>query len=547
MTQNKQSFETYIHTVSLFVLGLITLAILLIPITHATSENSNTLYISSSKMQYNMSEPVNLILTNVGTSPYTIYSNTTVLIINSDNNQDVYHGTLNCNAGKLCTQVYWKRNLSTGQTYTWTWNQKDNNNAQLPSGSYYSVIDDYSSNSFSILSIDTNTTPTPTPTPTLNATPTPTPTLNITPTPTPTLNVTPTPTQCTSQNVNMGTKSTYVGDSTDFGLDFSSTKLAWNVSWYVNNTVVKNESNVTSISSISSIGQLRTTNVTAYTINNNCKVVNYTWLWIVTQRPPQSNSGGGSSGGSSSSGSSSSGSSGGGGGGVSSSEPYNNIGRYITKENNILLGKPVAYLFAEQNFSIYEIDVIGNTSDTDVSVRLEHLKNITLTAEKYPAGVIYANENIWINSRRVESVRIKFRVLNSWIESNNFNKEDIKLLKYYATNWWELNTNITKNDSKYVYYEALSSGQSPYAISKLGKDFRMIKNSNSSSINKTFSEFTNTLETNNSSNTSTNSSLPNTSNDVGNLPLIGLVTLIGISSIAVFALRTVKRKLESKK
>lgn len=324
--------------------------------------------------------------------------------------------------------------------------------------------------------------PIPTPTPTITITPTPTitviPTPTITPnvtetpnvtataTPTTTLTVTPTPVRtpegetCTNEDIDMGSESSYGGESKTFGLNFTPTNRHWNVSWQVNGTEIKNETNVSGVSSINPVGEIGTWNVTAHTVHI-CRSVTYTWTWTVSTKPVQTQSSSGGSSGGSSSGSSSS-SSEGGGGVAMSPESYSNINNYEVKSNNLIYGKYVTFSFPYK-FSVYQIDVLGKQNEDDVEIRLEHLKGTSTLADKTPIDIVYSNENMWISSKRVDKVLIKYKVLNSWINNNNLNKEEVKLIGY-AYGWRLLDNKIINSDDDFTYYESPSTGMSVFEI-----------------------------------------------------------------------------------
>jgi PGF-pre-PGF domain-containing protein len=187
---------------------------------------------------------------------------------------------------------------------------------------------------------------------------------------------------------------------------------------------------------------------------------------VPVSTPQQSSSSGGSSSSSSSGGSSSSSSSGGssgGGGDVSSPESFSNIIKFERQTRDLVYNTPVTYSFSSAEFAIYQVLVTGSSNDVDVDMRVEHLKNVSDTINTIPEGVIYANENVWLGSARINSVILRFRVKNSWLAANGLDKENIMLLRYDA-GWNNLQTNITNRDDNYTYFESISPGLSSFAI-----------------------------------------------------------------------------------
>jgi PGF-pre-PGF domain-containing protein len=181
--------------------------------------------------------------------------------------------------------------------------------------------------------------------------------------------------------------------------------------------------------------------------------------------PHQSSSSGSSS--SSSSGSSSSSSSGSSSGGdISSPESFSNIIKFERHNRDLVYNTPVTYSFSSAELAIYQVLVTGSSNDIDVDMRVEHLKNVSDTISTIPEGVIYANENVWLGSARINSATLRFRVKNSWLTANGLDKGNIMLLRY-NDGWKNLQTNITNNDGNYTYFESISPGLSSFAISGL--------------------------------------------------------------------------------
>lgn len=64
----------------------------------------------------------------------------------------------------------------------------------------------------------------------------------------------------------------------------------------------------------------------------------------------------------------------------------------------------------------------------------------------------------------IESMKIKFKVEQEWLTSNNINKSAVVLMRYYNGSWQELPTTILNESDTYVYYEATTNGTSTFAI-----------------------------------------------------------------------------------
>jgi len=179
----------------------------------------------------------------------------------------------------------------------------------------------------------------------------------------------------------------------------------------------------------------------------------WTITWTVTPKP-NNHGGGGSSGGGGGSG----------GGGITTAEPFANILKFERQDADLKRGSAVPYTFTSPVFSIYQVLVTGKENEGQVGIRIERLKDVSALVSRMPAGIIYANENIWIGSKRIDSVVLRFRVNNSWITENSLEKTDIKLLRF-DNGWKKLDTKEINSNSTYTYFESGSSGLSSFAIS----------------------------------------------------------------------------------
>ena len=164
-----------------------------------------------------------------------------------------------------------------------------------------------------------------------------------------------------------------------------------------------------------------------------------------------------------SSGSSSSGSSG--GSGIISGEPFANIAKSETKDGSLTAGKPVAFNFNSSELAIRQILITGKESENNVSVRVESLKNTSRLVSRAAPGTVYTNTNVWVNSKKISAVTLKFRVTNTWITGSSVQKENIKLLRWSDNDWKALDTTVLTRDDTYTYFEAQSAGLSSFAIS----------------------------------------------------------------------------------
>jgi PGF-pre-PGF domain-containing protein len=64
----------------------------------------------------------------------------------------------------------------------------------------------------------------------------------------------------------------------------------------------------------------------------------------------------------------------------------------------------------------------------------------------------------------IESLKIRFKVEQTWMKENNIDKETIVLMKYHNNEWQKLPTTVISEDAVYVYFESETTGFSTFAI-----------------------------------------------------------------------------------
>lgn len=154
-----------------------------------------------------------------------------------------------------------------------------------------------------------------------------------------------------------------------------------------------------------------------------------------------------------------------GGGGIISGEPFANIAKSETTGGSLTAGKPRAFIFKSPELTIYQILITGKENETDVSVKVESLKNTSRLVSRAAPGTVYINENVWFNSKKISKVILNFRVKNAWITSRSVQKKTIKLLRWSDNDWKALDTTVLNSDDTYTYFESPSVGLSSFAIS----------------------------------------------------------------------------------
>jgi PGF-pre-PGF domain-containing protein len=140
---------------------------------------------------------------------------------------------------------------------------------------------------------------------------------------------------------------------------------------------------------------------------------------------------------------------------TSNVDPFDNIIKYEKRENDIIVDKSTTYVFTTPEFSIYEVTVNSRENFPMVPMRIEHLKSASVYTQEDAPGLVYANENVWIGSKRLNYMSVKFRINNSWMEENSINEEYVvSLLRWNGTTWLAYKITMTGTDDSYTYFES---------------------------------------------------------------------------------------------
>ena len=231
---------------------------------------------------------------------------------------------------------------------------------------------------------------------------------------------------------------------------------------YTGSNITDENGTVTLTINAASKGTIRAT-ATKYLYKSN-----YTNIIAKIVAPTDNGGGSGGGNGGGSIGNSNGGSSGGGSGGTA--EPYGNIFKYETQEDYIAM-TPVAFKYSTTELGVYEVDITGTQND-DVTLRIEVLKG-TSKLVRFPApNSVYKNINMWVNSKRIQSATIKYKIENSWLDNNKIFVDDIKMVRWdnNSNKWNELPTDMINKDGNYTYFESQTDGFSSFAISGLKRN-----------------------------------------------------------------------------
>ena len=162
---------------------------------------------------------------------------------------------------------------------------------------------------------------------------------------------------------------------------------------------------------------------------------------------------------------------GGGGGGGASGEDFNNIIETQTQRNSIFKNDDISYAFEKTLNPIIYVNFTSKISAGTIASKIEVLRNTSTLANISAPGLVYKNINIWVGNygwasdRSIVDATIIFVVPMEWIKTQNIQEDSITLYRYNNDSWEQLTTSMLNNNEQYLYYQSLTPGFSPFAIS----------------------------------------------------------------------------------
>jgi PGF-pre-PGF domain-containing protein len=161
---------------------------------------------------------------------------------------------------------------------------------------------------------------------------------------------------------------------------------------------------------------------------------------------------------------------GGGGGGGDTGESAENIELKEVNKLYITGNTDVTYTFDDSNNPVKAIRYTSLKNAGFISSTIEILKDVSTTVSEKPEGLIYRNMNIWIGKAgyatesNMEDMKISFAVLKKWVQVNDVEIGDIRLNRHNNEKWQVLETEMTGEDDDFYFFEAITPGFSPFAI-----------------------------------------------------------------------------------
>ncbi|WP_052402656.1 PGF-pre-PGF domain-containing protein [Methanococcoides methylutens] len=165
---------------------------------------------------------------------------------------------------------------------------------------------------------------------------------------------------------------------------------------------------------------------------------------------------------------SSSGSSGGGGGGATG-EAFENIASKEAQLQTVTSGSNVRYEFSNGDNPITFIQFKATTNSGQIKALIEILKGTSALVDEDAPGKVYKYLNIWMgnaafNSDNMENPVVGFKVSKKWMNDNGITPAAIAMF-HHDGGWKQLETTLTDEDDEFFYFEAETTGFSPFAIS----------------------------------------------------------------------------------
>ena len=163
---------------------------------------------------------------------------------------------------------------------------------------------------------------------------------------------------------------------------------------------------------------------------------------------------------------------------LSTEEPSENVVKFEVRKINVSTD-PITYTYNIVDVPIYEMTIEGIDNENDVLSRLELLKNRSKSISKSVPGSAYKNINIFVESK-IESVTIKYKIENSWINDNNILLSTIAMYMWDRKDreWEELETSLSYEDGRYTYFESTTESLSYFVISGVAENVNVTDNSN---------------------------------------------------------------------
>jgi PGF-pre-PGF domain-containing protein len=217
-------------------------------------------------------------------------------------------------------------------------------------------------------------------------------------------------------------------------------------------------------------------------------------------------------------------------GGGSTGEAFENVVSKHAQIQKVFAGSNVRYDFNDEDSDVSFIQFKGTTNSGNILVTIEVLEGTSTLVDEDAPGQVYRNLNIWVGNAafdddNMEDPVVGFRVSKDWMSDNGVDPASIALF-HHKDGWDQLETSQTDEDSDYFYFEAETTGFSPFAISTVESSATQTDDTSGDTQADNTDESTDTQQQD-----STGSD--DDSNDIPALTIVGIIGLIALVGIGV--------------
>ena len=157
-------------------------------------------------------------------------------------------------------------------------------------------------------------------------------------------------------------------------------------------------------------------------------------------------------------------------GGGGSPEPASNIDTTVLTQRFITAGSRIRYNFTQNATCIDFVEFDAKRTVGKTTTIIEQLNGRSVLTPAEPGGTVYRYMNIWVGNKgfatpeNIENAVIGFRVSKAEIPVNETDNSTVVLHRYADGEWTPLPIQKTGDDDLYVYFQAMTPGFSPFAI-----------------------------------------------------------------------------------
>ncbi|MDK2825296.1 MAG: hypothetical protein PWQ44_472 [Methanolobus sp.] len=128
----------------------------------------------------------------------------------------------------------------------------------------------------------------------------------------------------------------------------------------------------------------------------------------------------------------------------------------------------VQYVFSKDNTPVNEISFESGTNQGYVMASVSLLNELPESSPAPTSVTVYQGMELLLGdkdfSSGISDAKISFSVSKEWLKSNGFGEGDIRMEHFSDDVWNKLPTVVTGEDDEYFYFEATTTGFSPFMI-----------------------------------------------------------------------------------